>query len=76
VRNIRLIAPEELIEAIRMTSAADIESDDAAVRKVARLLGFRRIGSDIRDGILPALTEARQARSHQPAEDVPEGPAR
>ena len=51
VRNIKMIAPEEILQAARLAGAADLDDEDEAVIAVARLLGFRRTGSDLHAAI-------------------------
>ena len=58
LRDIRIIAPEEIIEAARIGGADDLELD-GAVTAVSRALGFRRTGKDVHAVISAVLKAGR-----------------
>ena len=61
LRDITLIAPEEILEAARIGGATELDLDDAVVA-VARILGFRRTGKDVR-AVIGVVLEGRATDS-------------
>lgn len=51
VRDIKMIAPEEIRQAAQVIGAAEMEDENEAVMAVARVLGFRRTGKDLQSVI-------------------------
>ena len=55
LRDVDMVSPEEILEAAHVSGAERFGNKDATVKTVARLLGFRRTGNDVREAILNVL---------------------